>query len=168
MPVYNEEEDVLVRSVDSVIESVYPQERKHLFVSFDDNKRGSLFHSLIKHLCERGSDFSEEYELKKMNISSVQCDQQPVTISVTVEGMRVTVSTFVHAGKRLTQSQTYNLIRDAYAGMGANAYVLSMDSDVYLDPDCIQNVIDDCTKQGRDVLGLARLGSSPVLNPRED
>ena len=92
-----------------------------------------------------------------MNISSVQCDQQPVTISVTVEGMRVTVSTFVHAGKRLTQSQTYNLIRDAYAGMGANAYVLSMDSDVYLDPDCIQNVIDYRTKQGRDILGLTGL-----------
>ena len=156
IPVYNEEEDVLIRSVDSVIESVYPQDRKHLFVSFDDAKRGSLFNSLIKHLCERSSDFKDEYEQQKMKSSSFQYEEEPVTISATVDGMRVTVSTFVHAGKRLTQSQTYNLIRDTYAGMAANAYVLSMDSDVYLDHDCIQDLIDYSTKQGN-ILGLTGL-----------
>ena len=153
IPVYNEEEEVLIRSVDSVIQSVYPQDKKHLFVSFDDLRRGSLFNRLIKHLCAKSSDFMTEYEQMKNNQLH---DIEPISISGTVEGMQVTVSTFVHAGKRLTQSNTYKLIYEKYSTTAADAYVLPMDSDVYLDPDCVQDLIDYSTSRSN-ILGLTGL-----------
>jgi len=125
MPCYNEEPQVLLRAIDSVVGGDYPPACLHLFVSFDGDEEKELYTSTLRSL-------------------GVQCLDQgnPASLDICYRGSRITVSRFKHGGKRKVQKRTFQLVDKIYKSyLRANddLFILFIDSDCFLDKFCIQN-----------------------------
>ncbi|KAL2865344.1 chitin synthase D [Aspergillus lucknowensis] len=129
MPVYKETPEVLIKAVDSIVDSEYPGCCIHVFLSYD------------------GSFIDEPY-LRVINHFGIPISLQnyPQSIDVTYKGARITVSRFKHGGKRHCQKQTFRLIDKVYAEylkQHDNLFLLFVDSDCMLDRLCLQNFMYD-------------------------
>ncbi|GAT28480.1 chitin synthase D [Aspergillus luchuensis] len=93
MPVYKEDPLVLIKAIDSVVNSDYPSYCIHVFLSYDGCNIDEPYLHVIDHL---GIPISLE--------------SYPQSIDVTYHGARITVSRFKHGGKRHCQKQTFRLI----------------------------------------------------------
>lgn len=125
MPCYNEEPDVLLRTVDSIVDCEYPPSCMHIFLSFDGDKENELYLNTIENLGV-----------------PLTLDSYPKSIDVTYRSCRVTVSRFPHGGKRSCQKKTFRLIDKVYSEYmrrNDNLFLLFIDSDCILDKVCIQN-----------------------------
>lgn len=125
MPCYNEEPDVLLRTIDSIVDCEYPPSCMHIFLSFDGDKENELYLNTIEKL---GVPLTLEL--------------YPKSIDVSYRCSRVTVSRFPHGGKRNCQKKTFKLIDKVYAEYlrrNDNLFLLFIDSDCILDKVCIQN-----------------------------
>ena len=125
MPCYNEEPEVLLRTVDSIVQCEYPPSCMHIFLSFDGDAENELYLNTIEKL-------GVPLTLKTY----------PKSIDVIYRGSRVTVSRFPHGGKRSCQKNSYKLIDKVYAEYlrrHDNLFLLFIDSDCILDKVCIQN-----------------------------
>lgn len=129
MPVYNEPPDSLWTALNSVVKCDYPAACIHVFVSFD------------------GDDIDELYlkTIDRLGIP-VTLKDFPKSIDVAYNGARVTISRFVHGGKRHCQKATFLLIDKIYKRylqQKDDLFMLFIDSDCILDPVCIQNFMYD-------------------------
>ncbi|KAF2168307.1 glycosyltransferase family 2 protein [Zasmidium cellare ATCC 36951] len=127
MPCYNEEPDILLRTVDSMVECDYPASCLHIFLSFDGDQENELYLNTIE----------------KLGIP-LTLDTYPKSIDVNYHGCRITVSRFPHGGKRSCQKKTFRLIDKVYAEYlrrNDNLFLLFIDSDCILDKVCIQNFV---------------------------
>ncbi|GIZ37223.1 hypothetical protein CKM354_000067700 [Cercospora kikuchii] len=125
MPCYNEKPEVLLTTVDSIVDCEYPPSCMHVFLSFDGEKENELFSKTIDRL---GVPITLEH--------------YPKSIDVKYRGCRITVSRFPHGGKRSVQKKTYRLIDKIYENYlrkHDNLFMLFIDSDCILDKYCIQN-----------------------------
>ncbi|KAK5112335.1 hypothetical protein LTR62_004298 [Meristemomyces frigidus] len=125
MPCYNEQPDVLLRTVDSIVDCDYPPSCMHVFLSFDGDKEGDLYTGTIE----------------KLGVS-LTLETYPKSIDIQYRDCRVTVSRFPHSGKRGCQKKTFKLIDRVYAEYlrrNDNLFLLFIDSDCILDRVCIQN-----------------------------
>jgi len=125
MPCYNEEPDVLLRTISSIVECDYPRACMHVFLSFDGDAENELYLNTIEKL---GVPLTLEH--------------YPRSIDVTYHESRITVSRFPHGGKRSCQKRTFKLIDKIYAEYlrrNDNLFLLFIDSDCILDKVCIQN-----------------------------
>lgn len=125
MPCYNEEPEVLLRTVDSIVDCDYPPSCMHIFLSFDGDKENQLYLNTID----------------KLGVP-LALDTYPKSIDVTYRDCRVTVSRFPWGGKRDCQKKTFKLIDrvyEEYLRRNDNLFVLFIDSDCILDKVCIQN-----------------------------
>ncbi|KAK0249919.1 hypothetical protein B0A54_14870 [Friedmanniomyces endolithicus] len=125
MPCYNEEPSVLLRTVDSIVDCDYPPSCMHIFLSFDGDKENELYLNTIERLGV-----------------PLTLDTYPKSIDVSYRGCRVTVSRFVHGGKRHCQKKSFKLIDRIYAEYlrrNDNLFLLFIDSDCVLDKHCISN-----------------------------
>ncbi|KAK5132501.1 hypothetical protein LTR08_008885 [Meristemomyces frigidus] len=125
MPCYNEEPEVLLRTVDSIVDCEYPPSCMHIFLSFDGDAENELYLNTIE----------------KLGVP-LTLETYPKSIDVTYRGSRVTVSRFPHGGKRSCQKMSYKLIDKVYAEYlrrNDNLFLLFIDSDCILDKVCIQN-----------------------------
>lgn len=125
MPVYKEEPEVLLTAIDSVVDCDYPPTCLHVFLSFDGDEENELY-------------------LRTLESLGVPLTLQayPRSIDVTYREARITVSRFVHGGKRKCQKSTFKLIDKVYAEYlkrHDNLFILFIDSDCILDNVCIQN-----------------------------
>jgi chitin synthase len=127
MPVYNEDPEVLITAVDSIVDGDYPPSCLHIFLSFDGAEENELYLRTIESL---GVPLSLE--------------SYPSSLDVTYRGMRITVSRFQHGGKRHCQKKTFKLIDKVYTEYlkrNDNLFILFIDSDCILDKVCIQNFV---------------------------
>jgi chitin synthase len=125
MPVYREEPDILLKAVDSVVDCDYPPSCLHVFLSFDGDEENELYLKTIENL---GVPLTLE--------------SYPKSIDVTYRQARITISRFVHGGKRKCQKSTFKLIDKVYTEYlkrNDNLFILFIDSDCLLDKVCIQN-----------------------------
>lgn len=125
MPCYKEIPDILLRTVDSLVDCDYPPSCLHIFLSFDGDQEDELYLNTIE----------------KLGVP-LTLDSYPKSIDVTYRGCRITVSRFPHGGKRHCQKRTFKLIDKIYTEYlkrNDNLFVLFIDSDCILDKVCIQN-----------------------------
>jgi chitin synthase len=129
MPVYNEEPDVLIAAIDSVVDCDYPAGCIHVFLSYDGGGVGESYLRVIGHLG-----------------IPVSLHGYPRSIDVIYKGARITVSRFAHGGKRKCQKNTFKLIDKVYARYikrHDDLFVLFIDYDCILDRVCLQNFMYD-------------------------
>ncbi|KAH8698390.1 chitin synthase D [Talaromyces proteolyticus] len=129
MPVYNEEPEVLIKAIDSVVRSDYPPSCIHVFVSFDGEPAGHLWDPIAERLG-----------------IPIGARKKAQSIDVLYEGVRITVSRFSHGGKRNCQKKTFKLIDKIYTDYVSqhdDLFILFIDSDCILDEACIQNFMYD-------------------------
>lgn len=129
MPVYKEDPAVLVKAIDSVVDSDYPRNCIHVFLSYD------------------GVAVDETYlrVIHRLGIS-IALETYPQSIDVVYKGVRITVSRFEHGGKRNCQKQTFKLIDKVYSDYiqyKDDLFMLFIDSDCVLDKFCLQNFLYD-------------------------
>jgi chitin synthase len=127
MPCYKEIPEILLRTVDSLVDCDYPPSCLHIFLSFDGDQEDELYLNTIE----------------KLGVP-LTLDSYPKSIDVTYRGCRITVSRFPHGGKRHCQKRTYKLIDKIYTEYlkrNDNLFVLFIDSDCILDKVCIQNFV---------------------------
>ncbi|KAF2760591.1 hypothetical protein EJ05DRAFT_436616, partial [Pseudovirgaria hyperparasitica] len=125
MPCYKEKPDILLRTVDSLVDCEYPPSCLHVFLSFDGDQEDELYLRTIE----------------KLGVP-LALDSYPKSIDVAYRGTRITVSRFPHGGKRHCQKRTFKLIDKIYTEYlkrNDNLFVLFIDSDCILDKVCIQN-----------------------------
>ncbi|KAF2193224.1 glycosyltransferase family 2 protein [Zopfia rhizophila CBS 207.26] len=125
MPCYQEIPDVLMRTIDSLVDCDYPPSCLHIFLSFDGDQEDELYLNTIE----------------KLGVP-LTLDSYPKSIDVTYRSCRITVSRFPHGGKRHCQKRTFKLIDKIYSEYlkrNDNLFVLFIDSDCILDKVCIQN-----------------------------
>ncbi|EED21623.1 chitin synthase D [Talaromyces stipitatus ATCC 10500] len=129
MPVYNEEPEVLIRAIRSVVGSDYPSSCLHVFLSFDGEPYDALWDTVCMQLGI------------PLGIS-----KKAPSIDTIYHSVRVTVSRFPHGGKRHCQKRTFKLIDRIYAdylSQHDDLFLLFIDSDCILDKVCIQNFMYD-------------------------
>jgi chitin synthase len=127
MPCYKEIPDILLRTVDSIVDCEYPPSCLHVFLSFDGDQEDELYLNTIE----------------KLGVP-LTLDSYPKSIDVIYRSTRITVSRFPHGGKRHCQKRTYRLIDRVYAEYlkrNDNLFILFIDSDCILDRVCIQNFV---------------------------
>ena len=81
--------------------------------------------------------------LHMLGVPLVRSSGFPKSIDVVHKEIRITVSRFLHGGKRHCQKQTFDLVEKVYADyMSANddMFILFIDSDCIMDKDCIKNL----------------------------
>ncbi|KAF2503159.1 hypothetical protein BU16DRAFT_521765 [Lophium mytilinum] len=125
MPCYKEVPEILLRTVDSLVDCEYPPSCLHVFLSFDGDQEDELYLNTIE----------------KLGVP-LTLDSYPKSIDVTYRSTRITVSRFPHGGKRHCQKRTFKLIDKIYTDYlkrNDNLFVLFIDSDCILDKVCIQN-----------------------------
>lgn len=125
MPCYKEIPEILLRTVDSLVDCDYPPSCLHIFLSFDGDQEDELYLNTIE----------------KLGVP-LTLDSYPKSIDVMYRGCRITVSRFPHGGKRHCQKRTFKLIDKIYTEYlkrNDNLFVLFIDSDCILDKVCIQN-----------------------------
>jgi chitin synthase len=125
MPCYKEIPEVLLRTVDSIVDCEYPPSCMHVFLSFDGNQEDELYLNTIE----------------KLGVP-LTLDTYPKSIDVVYRSCRITVSRFPHGGKRSCQKKTFKLIDKIYTQYikrNDNLFILFIDSDCILDSVCIQN-----------------------------
>ncbi|KAL9082317.1 MAG: hypothetical protein Q9159_006521 [Coniocarpon cinnabarinum] len=124
LPCYKEPPDLLLRTVNSIVESVYPKSCIHVFLSFDGEDEDQLYLDTIQRL----------------GVPLVRSSGFPISIDVVFKNVRVTVSRFGHGGKRHCQKQTFklvNILYGEYIPVNDDIFVLFIDSDCVLDKFCI-------------------------------
>ena len=125
MPCYKEIPEILLRTVDSLVDCEYPPSCLHIFLSFDGDQVDDLYLSTIERL------------------GVPTCLQEyPVSIDLVYRMTRITVSRFPHGGKRSCQKKSFKLIDKVYGDyiqQNDNLFILFIDSDCILDKVCIQN-----------------------------
>ncbi|KAH7133480.1 chitin synthase-domain-containing protein [Dactylonectria macrodidyma] len=129
MPCYREEPEVLITAVNSVVGCDYPAACIHVFLSFDGEQEDELYLNTIDSLGV-----------------PLTMDSYPKSIDVIYRAARVTVSRFVHGGKRHCQKLTFRLIDkvyERYLKRKDNLFILFIDSDCILDNVCLQNFVYD-------------------------
>src|SRR6195952_2256705 len=125
MPCYKEIPEILLRTVDSLVDCEYPPSCLHVFLSFDGDQEDELYLNTIE----------------KLGVP-LTLDTYPKSIDVIYRSCRITVSRFPHGGKRSCQKNTFRLIDKMYIEYlkrNDNLFILFIDSDCILDRVCIQN-----------------------------
>ncbi|KAF5859566.1 hypothetical protein ETB97_002741 [Aspergillus alliaceus] len=128
IPAYKEDPAVLIKALDSVVNSDYPLNCIHVFLSYDGGHIDPYLR-MMKHLG-----------------IPISLNTYPPSIDVMYKGVRVTVSRFKHGGKRHCQKLTFRLIDRVYAEYNrryGNLFMLFIDSDCNLDRLCLQNLMYD-------------------------
>lgn len=144
MPIYNEEPDALFRAVESAIRSDYPPDRKHIFLAFDDESESALYLSLLGKLKVLSKDVPTGITHNLENEESVVGKSMKMRLEWIVEGVRVTVCRFAHAGKSPTQGKCFKIINEMYGNnseMAENTFVLFIDSDIILHENSMHNFV---------------------------
>ncbi|KAF2837358.1 glycosyltransferase family 2 protein [Patellaria atrata CBS 101060] len=129
MPCYNEPPDILVRTVDSLVDCDYPPSCLHIFLSFDGDEQNEMYLKTIE----------------KLGVP-LTLEDYPKSIDLVYRSTRITASRFPHGGKRMCQKRTFQLIDrvyTAYLKRNDNLFILFIDSDCILDKVCIQNFMYD-------------------------
>jgi chitin synthase len=125
MPCYNEEPEILLRTVDSLVDCEYPPSCLHIFLSFDGEDENELYLRTIE----------------KLGVP-ITLESFPRSIDIAYRRCRITVSRFPHGGKRNCQKKTFRLIDrvyEDYLRRHDDLFMLFIDSDCILDRHCIQN-----------------------------
>lgn len=126
IPCYMEVPELLLRTLDSLVDCDYPPACLHIFLSFDGDREDALF----------------LMTLEKLGVQMRRTSHLPSSIDVPYRNIRITVSRFRHGGKRHCQKKTFKLVNrlyENYAIAKDDLFVLFIDSDCILGKACLQN-----------------------------
>lgn len=140
MPCYKELPDILLRTVNSLVDCQYPSACLHVFLSFDGDQEDDLYLTT----------------LERLGVPMVRRSGYPTSIDIPYKNTRVTVSRFPHGGKRHCQKRTFKLIDRIYTDYlkrNDNLFVLFIDSDCILDKACIQNFMYEMVRTAVSIFG---------------
>ncbi|KAH6600209.1 hypothetical protein BASA50_002477 [Batrachochytrium salamandrivorans] len=149
MPIYNEDPEALVTAVKSVVDSIYPTARITVFLSFDNDEESSLFLYLMKYLTQSANEQPGQFTNRTV---------------VYYKGVQFVVNRFPHGGKRGTQSRTFQQIKEMYSIVEEHTFVLFIDSDIILYPDCMIEFVRAMEK-GKNLIGMT--GFISAISSRE-
>ena len=130
IPCYKEIPEILMRTINSVVDSDYSASCLHVFLSFDEDTEDERYLGT----------------LERLGVLLVRHHGFPVSIDAIYKGNRITVSRFPHGGKRNCQKHTFKLmerIYDKYAEQNDDVFILFVDSDCMLDKACIRSLMYD-------------------------
>lgn len=130
IPCYKEIPEILVRTMDSIVDSDYPHSSIHIFLSFDDDQEDDRYLGV----------------LERLGVVLVRQRGYPVSIDVVHKDTRITISRFLHGGKRHCQRYTFRLIEKIYGKYfehNEDLFMLFVDSDCMVDRSCIRNLMYD-------------------------
>lgn len=125
LPVYNEEAGLLIRGIESILDSNYPKDKIALHVSFDDDKKSELYASVLKHFG------------KNMSINNAK-----ITEFFQLEnGTKMYFHRWTHGGKRNTQKMTWDYIQENYMKSILDESILVLtDSDNFMLDEALNNL----------------------------
>ncbi|KAJ3416438.1 Endoglucanase [Chytridiales sp. JEL 0842] len=127
IPVYNEEPDVLLRTVKSIVALRYPSHLLNVIVSFDDDRS------------------TEEYETLCAMLSKQQ-GPYPIRFKLSMDGVNVIVARNPHGGKRHAQGYGVRIAQQE-TPKGMEAFILFMDSDMNVFDDALEVLMRDMRKR---------------------
>ena len=108
-------------------------------MSFDDPEESELYFQVLAKLGVLTNAVSETILTFEINVDEF-ASKFPARIDVTIEGMAVTISRFVHGGKNSTQGNSFRLVQELYSKM-ESVYILSIDSDIILHKNALNNFV---------------------------
>ncbi|KAL5040488.1 hypothetical protein RTP6_007488 [Batrachochytrium dendrobatidis] len=149
MPIYNEEPEALINGVKSVVDSIYPSARVTVFLSFDYDQESPLFLHLMKFLTQNPTEEPGRYSNRTV---------------LYYKGVQFVINRFPHGGKRGTQAHTFQQIKQMYSAVESQTYVLFVDSDIILYPDCMIEFVRAMEK-GKNLVGMT--GFISAISSRE-
>jgi cellulose synthase/poly-beta-1,6-N-acetylglucosamine synthase-like glycosyltransferase len=138
--------DALFRAVESAIRCNYRPDRLHIFLAFDEASETPLYFALLKKLKMLSKEVSDEIKnkLEKSEETTRHVEIFPPRLEWYIEGVRVTICRFPHAGKSPTQGKAFKLINETYGNdeaTSANTLILFIDSDIILHENAIHNFV---------------------------
>ena len=146
VPCYREKSGILLRTVDSLVDSYYPSSSLQVFLSFDEASEDNLYLDA----------------LEKLGMPLARRAGFPSSVDIVYKRVRVTVSRFTHGGKRCCQRNTFKLVSKVYGDYlraRGNIFALFVDSDCILDRHCIRNLVLEMElKSGTEGVCLAMTG----------
>lgn len=122
IPCHKEKTNVLLETMQSVLQLDHPHNRLNVFLSFDGYENEATFNAILKEFgCEDKLDENKGFRLATSS----------------KHGSRMTISMFKHGGKPHVQGQTINYIQkhhEQYVDDAHNTFVLLLDSDTTIGP----------------------------------
>jgi cellulose synthase/poly-beta-1,6-N-acetylglucosamine synthase-like glycosyltransferase len=146
MPIYNEKPASLIEAVQSIIDVVYPKESIVVYLSFDSEEESPLFMCLMEFLTNKPFPMGG----------------YPRRTVITHANIIFVINRFSHGGKRNVQAMTYKEIVDTYKGMERGIFVILIDSDIILYPDCLLEFLH-AMENNRNLVGMTGY-ISPMLD----
>jgi chitin synthase len=124
LPVYNEERELLLKGIDSILDSDFPAHLLEVHVSFDDEARSDLWSSVLNH-----------YDI------DVHTEIGSTCVGKSKLGSLIFVHRWPHGGKRHCQAHTWKYIRSIYGEKGLkDSIIILTDSDNFMLDQALNNL----------------------------
>jgi cellulose synthase/poly-beta-1,6-N-acetylglucosamine synthase-like glycosyltransferase len=177
MPIYNELHNILLEAIDRICDSNYDKSKLHLYLSFDDDSESYLYLKLMNSLgaqkyripgeAEQTSTTNENVDSKNIRSNSFNAQGgYPLIFNMVYREVKCTVIRNKHEGKRMTQANTFNAIKNTYENFVLTSpsnpalTLLFIDSDVLIDTNAIREFVQ-CFRDGKmAVTGLITCATS--------
>jgi cellulose synthase/poly-beta-1,6-N-acetylglucosamine synthase-like glycosyltransferase len=180
MPIYNELLPILLDAIDRICDSNYDKSKLHLYLSFDDDNESFLYLKLMNSLGAQKYRTSEEYRKPELGQASIKIENNyvenihtsfneggyPPIFNMVYKDVKCTIIKNKHEGKRMTQANTFNIIKHTYEDLVLTSpnnialTILFIDSDVLIDSNAIKEFVE-CFRDGKmAVTGLITCATS--------
>ncbi|ORX78932.1 hypothetical protein BCR32DRAFT_234667 [Anaeromyces robustus] len=168
MPIYNELLPILVDAIERIVDSTYDKTKLHLYLSFDEENESFLYLKLMCCLGAQSYRLSKGNETPELghssngvenypsdtNHNSYNIGGYPPIFNMVYRDVKLTIMRNKHEGKRITQANTFKVIKQTYEDFvltspnNSALTVLFIDSDVLIEPNAIRELVE-CINDGK-------------------
>jgi chitin synthase len=135
MPIYNETPTSLHRAIDSILNTDYPKQQLHLYLSFDEGVLDYNSKAFINLLERYDLDITDKRE----------------RIDIDIEGVLISICRFDHGGKKSAQFGGFKMMENDNRSL-LDSLVFFVDSDIILKHDALSNFTYYLDKHNKNAL----------------